>query len=41
MLVERLGARVAMVRGLAQNLKITTREDLETARAWAAPRRRA
>ena len=41
MLVERLGVRVAMVRGLAQNLKITTREDLETARAWAAPRRRA
>jgi 2-C-methyl-D-erythritol 4-phosphate cytidylyltransferase len=41
MLVERLGVTVAMVPGLAQNLKITTREDLETARAWAAPRRRA
>jgi 2-C-methyl-D-erythritol 4-phosphate cytidylyltransferase len=40
-LVERLGMAVAMVRGLAQNLKITTREDLQTARAWARPRRRA
>jgi len=39
-LVERLGVRVAMVEGLAQNLKITTPEDLQTARAWAAPRRR-
>ncbi|HEY7435370.1 MAG TPA: 2-C-methyl-D-erythritol 4-phosphate cytidylyltransferase [Methylomirabilota bacterium] len=41
MLVERLGVTVAMVPGLAQNLKITTREDLETARARAVPRRRA
>ena len=39
-LVERLGVTVAMVQGLAQNLKITTPEDLQTARAWAAPRRR-
>jgi len=38
-LVERLGVTVAMVRGLGQNLKITTPEDLRTARAWAAPRR--
>jgi 2-C-methyl-D-erythritol 4-phosphate cytidylyltransferase len=35
MLVERLGGRVAMVEGLPQNLKITTPEDLKTARAWA------
>ena len=40
-LVERLGMPVAMVPGLAQNLKITTPEDLRTARAWAWPRRRA
>jgi 2-C-methyl-D-erythritol 4-phosphate cytidylyltransferase len=40
MLVERLGVTVAMVHGLGQNLKITTPEDLQTARAWAAPRRR-
>lgn len=40
-LVERLGTRVAMVPGLAQNLKITTPEDLRTARAWARARRRA
>lgn len=40
MLVERLGVTVAMVYGLGQNLKITTPEDLQTARAWAAPRRR-
>jgi 2-C-methyl-D-erythritol 4-phosphate cytidylyltransferase len=40
MLVERLGVTVAMVQGLGQNLKITTPEDLQTARAWAAPRRR-
>jgi 2-C-methyl-D-erythritol 4-phosphate cytidylyltransferase len=39
MLVERLGTTVAMVPGLGQNLKITTREDLRTARAWTAPRR--
>ena len=39
-LVERLGVTVAMVEGLGQNLKITTPEDLQTARAWAAPRRR-
>jgi 2-C-methyl-D-erythritol 4-phosphate cytidylyltransferase len=41
MLVERLGMPVAMVPGLAQNLKITTPDDLRTARAWARPRRRA
>lgn len=40
-LVERLGMPVAMVPGLAQNLKITTPEDLRTARAWVKPRRRA
>ncbi len=40
MLVERLGTTVAMVPGLPQNLKITTPEDLRTARAWARPRRR-
>jgi 2-C-methyl-D-erythritol 4-phosphate cytidylyltransferase len=40
-LVERLGTTVAMVPGLAQNLKITTPEDLRTARAWATPRGRA
>jgi 2-C-methyl-D-erythritol 4-phosphate cytidylyltransferase len=34
-LVERLGARVAMVTGLPQNLKVTTRADLATARRWA------
>lgn len=33
-LVERLGERVAMVPGLPQNLKITTREDLAVARRW-------
>jgi len=40
-LVERLGMPVAMVTGLAQNLKITTPEDLRTARAWVRPHRRA
>lgn len=40
-LVERLGTTVAMVPGLPQNLKITTPEDLRTARAWAKPQRRA
>lgn len=40
-LVERLGVTVTMVPGLPRNLKITTPEDLETARAWSAPRRRA
>jgi 2-C-methyl-D-erythritol 4-phosphate cytidylyltransferase len=40
-LVERLGMPVAMVAGLAQNLKITTPEDLRTARSWVRPRRRA
>jgi 2-C-methyl-D-erythritol 4-phosphate cytidylyltransferase len=40
-LVERLGMMVAMVPGLAQNLKITTPEDLRTARAWARSRPRA
>ena len=39
-LVERLGMTVAMVPGLVHNLKITTPEDLRTARAWARPRRR-
>jgi 2-C-methyl-D-erythritol 4-phosphate cytidylyltransferase len=34
-LVERLGTTVVMVPGLPQNLKITTPEDLRTARAWA------
>jgi 2-C-methyl-D-erythritol 4-phosphate cytidylyltransferase len=34
-LVERLGGRVAMVAGLPCNLKITTREDLATARRWS------
>ena len=33
-LVERLGARVAMVEGLPQNIKITTPEDLKIARRW-------
>jgi 2-C-methyl-D-erythritol 4-phosphate cytidylyltransferase len=33
MLVERLGHRVAVVSGLADNVKITTREDLRRARA--------
>ena len=41
MLVERLGGRVAMVEGLPRNLKITTPEDLRTARSWVRPRRRA
>ena len=40
-LVERLGMPVAMVTGLAQNLKITTPEDLRTARSWVRPRHRA
>ena len=40
-LVERLGTTVTMVPGLEQNLKITTRKDLRTARAWARHRRRA
>ena len=39
MLVERLGGRVAMVEGLAQNIKITTREDLKTVRALLGSRR--
>jgi 2-C-methyl-D-erythritol 4-phosphate cytidylyltransferase len=40
-LVERLGEPVAMVPGLAENLKITTPEDLAVARQWlAGPRRR-
>ena len=33
-LVERMGARVVMVPGLPQNLKITTPEDLKAARLW-------
>ena len=39
-LVERLGGRVAMVPGLPENLKITTREDLLTARRWTGRRAR-
>jgi 2-C-methyl-D-erythritol 4-phosphate cytidylyltransferase len=39
MLVERLGGRVAMVEGLARNIKITTPEDLKTARTLLASRR--
>jgi len=39
-LVERLGAPVAMVQGLPQNLKITTPDDLAAARRWLAPARR-
>src|SRR5499426_2099693 len=41
MLVERLGGRVAMVEGLPQNLKITTLDDLKTARAWMTGARKA
>jgi 2-C-methyl-D-erythritol 4-phosphate cytidylyltransferase len=37
-LVERLGGRVAMVPGLHANMKITTREDLATARLWLGHR---
>jgi len=33
-LVERLGAEVAMVPGLPRNLKVTTPEDLAAARQW-------
>ena len=33
-LVERLGAQVAMVAGLPHNMKITTPEDLRIARLW-------
>ena len=33
-LVERLGEPVAVVPGLAENLKITTRQDLKAARLW-------
>jgi len=39
-LVERLGGTVAVVPGLPQNIKITTRDDLKTARLWRAGRRR-
>jgi 2-C-methyl-D-erythritol 4-phosphate cytidylyltransferase len=38
MLVERLGGQVAMVLGLPQNLKVTTRADLTAARRWTRPR---
>lgn len=38
-LVERLGFLVRMVPGLPENLKITTREDLSRARAFAIRRR--
>jgi len=37
-LVERLGAEVAMVPGLPRNLKVTTPEDLATARQWQGRR---
>lgn len=40
-LVERLGFPVRMVPGLLENLKITNREDLSRARAFAIRRRRA
>jgi 2-C-methyl-D-erythritol 4-phosphate cytidylyltransferase len=36
MLVERLGHPVRVVRGLPENIKITTPADLRRARAWAA-----
>ena len=39
-LVERLGGPVAMIAGPARNLKVTTPEDLETARLWLGPRGR-
>ena len=39
-LVERLGGRVAVVPGLAENLKITTPGDLRVARLWTGRRRR-
>jgi 2-C-methyl-D-erythritol 4-phosphate cytidylyltransferase len=39
MLVERLGGRVAMVEGLARNIKITTPEDLKTVRMLLGSRR--
>ena len=38
MLVERLGGQVAMVAGLPQNLKVTSRADLAAARRWVRPR---
>jgi 2-C-methyl-D-erythritol 4-phosphate cytidylyltransferase len=41
MLIERLGGRVSMVEGLPQNLKITTRDDLNAARAWVGGSRSA
>jgi 2-C-methyl-D-erythritol 4-phosphate cytidylyltransferase len=40
MLVERLGGRVAVVPGLAENLKITTPADLRVARRWTGRRGR-
>jgi 2-C-methyl-D-erythritol 4-phosphate cytidylyltransferase len=39
-LVERLGGRVAVVPGLAENLKITTPADLRAARRWTGRRGR-
>jgi 2-C-methyl-D-erythritol 4-phosphate cytidylyltransferase len=39
-LVERLGGRVAVVPGLAGNLKITTPGDLRVARLWTGRRSR-
>ena len=39
MLVERLGAPVAMVQGFPYNMKITTPDDLRIARSWLTGRR--
>ncbi len=39
-LVERLGGRVAVVPGLAENLKVTTTADLRLARLWTGRRSR-
>jgi 2-C-methyl-D-erythritol 4-phosphate cytidylyltransferase len=39
MLVERLGAPVAMVAGFPYNIKITTPDDLRIARSWLTGRR--
>jgi len=36
MLVERLGERVLVVEGEVRNIKVTTREDLMVARAFAS-----
>lgn len=37
-LVERLGGRVAMVTGVPENLKLTTRDDLRAAKRWMRSR---